>query len=129
MKFNSTSEAVRHYVKELLSDGEVHTTEEIRSFVTSKLYDNVTSGIFSGAIRDLINKEPQYVNVGRGQYRLIEDQSILVLSVQKSLENAISEIKQELDNISVSTLTEEEFDDVRNIQAILKGINKLKELI
>src|SRR5699024_321957 len=130
MEFNSKSEAVRHYTKELLADKEVHSTEEIKEYVKERMNDeNISAGVFSGAIRDLLAKEPQYLNVARGQYPLIEDSSILMLHVEKSLSTAEADIRQELDKINVSSLTEDDFNDIKKAQTILKEIDKLKKSI
>ena len=130
MEFNSKSEAVRHYTKELLADKEVHSTEEIKEYVKERMNDeNISAGVFSGAIRDLLAKEPQYLNVARGQYRLIEDSSILMLHVEKSLSTAEADIRQELDKINVSSLTEDDFNDIKKAQTILKELDKLKKSI
>lgn len=130
MEFNSKSEAVRHYTKELLADKEVHSTEEIKEYVKERMNDeNISAGVFSGAIRDLLAKEPQYVNIYRGQYRLIEDSSILMLHVEKSLSTAEADIRQELDKINVSSLTEDDFNDIKKAQTILKELDKLKKSI
>ena len=130
MVFKSKSEEVRHYTKELLSDKETHSTEEIKRYVKDKMEEqDISPGVFSGAIRDLLAKEPQYVNVSRGKYCLVDDRSILMLHVEKSLNIAESDILHELDKIKVSSLNDDDFTEVRKVQSILKELHKLKEML
>lgn len=55
-QFSSNAEEIRYYIKQLLQDGAIHGIEEMRSYVErhSSNSANFTTGMYTGAIRDLV---------------------------------------------------------------------------
>lgn len=125
--FVSLSEEIRYYMKDLLSDKKLHSTAEVKEYVRNTTNNNeISEGAFSGAIRDLLAKEPQYTNPKRGYYQLNDTDSLLLLTVEKVLTDAKEEIDNELKKIDGSKITEDIFNDVVRTQNV---VNELKNLL
>lgn len=73
--FSSNAEEIRHYIKEFLQDGEMHTIEEMRGYVEQHSANsaNFTTGMYTGALRDLVrNSRGRYINPVRGKYQMAQ---------------------------------------------------------
>lgn len=68
MTFKSNAEEIRYYMKELLNTGKEYTVDEIKEYVSSKSGKSFSSGTYAGAMRDLIERDPNYFVPRRGIY-------------------------------------------------------------
>jgi hypothetical protein len=67
-QFNSNADEVRYFTKQLLSDFKEHSIQEIKGYVHQKSGKQFSHGTMVGAIRDLLEKNPNFENIRRGIY-------------------------------------------------------------
>lgn len=123
--FNSNAEKIRHYTKELLKDKDKHSLKEIKYYVEKHTDERFSHGCYSGALRDLINKEKSFKRVERGYYKFSE-------SPKKHFENRIDsilaetvvKINNELSDFNISDASERDLDIVREYKRIVDCIQK-----
>ena len=95
-QFKSNAEEIRYYAKELLQDGALHTKDEIINYVKSHSdkANIFTDGMFTGAIRDLVqNNNGAYINPVRGHYQRAPQASGEL--VRQKLQNNIIDVLNE----------------------------------
>lgn len=71
MPFQSNAEEIRHYLKQLLEDGQPHSRTELFNYVNSNSSNgcSFTVGMLSGALKTLTDSSDVYVCVQRGVYQ------------------------------------------------------------
>lgn len=125
--FSSLSEEIRYYMRELLSDKQLHSTAEVKKYVKNASNNHtISDGSFSGSIRDLLAKDPHYTNPKRGYYQFSDTDPVLLLTVEKIIEDSKNEIETELKKIDGSKITEDMFPEIVKTQKI---VSKLEEIM
>ena len=144
MKEISRSRAAREYIKELLSDGEEHTSKEISIYIKKRWQDEhgfeveMTNGCISRGLMDLIdiNKESgeiRYARVKEGIYKQYKEEELRERSTNaliKIIDDTISKLDSELkklDKINVKDLSVENFKNVQIIKNITLSLNEYKQ--
>ena len=62
---------VKKYILELLSDGKEHTTIEIREYIlTQNIRLDKSSTLIRNILHNLKHENPNFINTGRGKYKL-----------------------------------------------------------
>lgn len=87
------TQQIKHIITELLSDGEVHTTQEIKEILATKkiTFDNSTSRL-RNVLYILKKENPNLFNPSHGIYQLVlSDKATCKRDL--SLEDAIAKIK------------------------------------
>lgn len=71
MPFQSNAEEIRHYLKQLLEDGQPHSRTELFNYVNSNSSNgcSFTVGMLSGALKTLTDNSDVYVCIQRGVYQ------------------------------------------------------------
>jgi hypothetical protein len=141
MKFNSKSEEIKFYVQELLADGQEHTREEIKEYVTKRAgHNNFTEGNFAGSLYDLVQRN-KIKSVRRGIYRLAEFTNFSISQdvnskdhdVQKKklnnqcisiLNNAIMELRNAANEIDILDVNEEELRVIALIKEVISSLQQ-----
>ena len=126
-KFRSNAEEIKFYTRELLDEGEEKTIQEIIAYVKKRSGKEFSSGMFSGAVNDLIDREKEYCRVGRGMYakRSVAEETEDVFD--SILKNAIQEVEQAR-HVDIQGLTPGRLNRLqRKSQKILSGLQALLE--
>ena len=126
----SNAEEIRKQYKQCLMDGQPHSREELFSFV--KEHDNgtkYTEGMLSGALKTLIDKEKEYIQVERAIYQFVEGYQQDIISQYISIfENMLTNI----DKVSVdpfSLLEELNKKDKEKMEQIKNCIEEVRKII
>lgn len=95
---------------------------DIREFLNSNHNIDFSPGIFSSAIRDLIDEEERIINIDRGVYMFVK--STKKLEINTILDNAIDELK----HAAFINFLDVEDLDVRYIKEIPNLIKKIEDM-
>lgn len=143
LKKVSKSRACREFLKDCLADKKEYLAKDLKIYVQQKAVEKkivnseeeITSGIFSRACQDLLEKEHgKYIRDTDGFYKIvtgeiphksIEDISIKQ-GITKILEDTIKKLNKEVSKKSNLELTKEDFKSIQDIKSI---ITFLKEKI
>lgn len=92
----SNAERIKECFRQLLMDGQPHSREELFQFARQK-DRNYTDGMLSGALKTLVDKEIQYIQVERGIYQFVKEKEDLVSQYIDIFKNT----QKQLNNVSV----------------------------
>lgn len=98
--YSTPAETIRHFAKNLLSDNQRHSRQEIIAFVERETGGaDFSAGNYSGTLRDLI-KEEGYISPDRGWYQFIGENEKKELELKKIVpalyEEVIKRLKVEI---------------------------------
>ncbi|MDN4609230.1 hypothetical protein [Sporosarcina highlanderae] len=137
--YETNATVIKHFAKELLSDGEKHSRKEIIDYVEKKTgRTDFTDGNYSGSLRDLL-KEPGYENVERGWYAYrspsdemgaahsdnvkgMESAESLNEIIYAILNRTIAQIETEVGKKNPLHLTNEDFESISKVRATIETI-------
>jgi len=137
-KFHSQADEIRYYVKQLLNDDEEYAVKVIKDFVEEKSGKQFSDGAYAGSLRDLIKKEPEYINPRRGIYKY-QDPKMQATKYQNHLEegavnilkdtlNALYEHVDQLNPLTISEHQQKVLNSLKDTVDFLKNtINELEE--
>ncbi|QUP87728.1 hypothetical protein KD909_03055 [Exiguobacterium sp. PFWT01] len=137
-EFNSIAEEIRYHAREFMKDGAEYAAKDVKAYVKANMKDQVSDGAFAGAIRDLMQKEDQYVVVRRGFYKFTGDserQNRMVYSKDNPfLDLSISMLNQTLRDIGDKLKEEVNIlelgnDEIRQIQDVKKLVEDVKAIV
>ncbi|MBP1994220.1 hypothetical protein [Paenibacillus eucommiae] len=135
LKFSSSADEIRYYVKELLSDRKEHKLQDIKEYVEKQAGKTFSHGNYAGTLRDLVKKEEGYENVGRAVYQYMggseSEESIhqvpLKESIQNILLNTIHRIESEAGSRNPLHLDAADFKLLTKIKMILVSVEGMVE--
>lgn len=109
MTFNSNAEEIRHYMRELLNQGGEYTVEQIKTYVHEKSGKDFSNGTYAGAMRDLIDRDPNYHIPRRGIYAAknqhpSSDGDIFTEIIRQTLREVDEACKVDISKYTVSEL-------------------------
>ena len=125
----SNAVRIKESYKLLLSDKQPHYREEMFSFAKGQNIDNAyTEGMLGGALKTLVDKEKDYVQVERGVYQFIERNKNNIFSQHIDIfENAL----EQFDKINVDpfkfidSITEGQKEQLKHIQSTIEEMRKI----
>lgn len=121
--FRSGSDEIKHYVVELLEDDKGYSVDEIREYVESKSQKTFTRGQLAGVLSRLV-KSGDYMSTERGMYtKAIEYPDIKTIS-GIIFKKAIDDVMRHIDKLNVMDLTQQDFDNIRNIKDTIELVKK-----
>lgn len=136
-EFNSIAEEIRFHAREFMKDGDEYAAKDVKAYVKANMKDQVSDGAFAGAIRDLIQKEDQYIVVRRGFYKYTggsfskdstvysKDNPFLNLSIimlNQTLRNIGEKLKEEVNILELEDSEIRQIQDVKKLVEDVKGI-------
>jgi len=104
--FNSNAEEIRYHARQLLDGGEQKTKLEIIAYLQAVASREFTQGMISGALNDLITKEPVYQRLRLGVYQKAPQPETHYDELDTVIKNAIAAIESAL-KMDIRTLTPE----------------------
>jgi len=131
----SDAEVIRHYVKELLSNGKRYRTSYIKKYVRERTGENFSAGAYSGALRYLVIREPSITNPQKGYYQLVNSNSFVesAISVYKDNIQKINDVASTVSILSMNPEQEKVMDILRDtnnhLSQSLSQIEKISEFI
>ena len=128
-RFRSNAEEIKFYIKQLLDDGQPKSIREIIQYVKEKSGKDFTSGMLSGAVNDLIDREREYQRVSRGVYAKRvsspdnEPEAVFNAIIQKS----IAEVENAR-HVDIANLTPEHLEKIqKRYRKIITSLHALLE--
>ncbi len=123
MTFNSNAEEIRYYMKQLLNSGGEHTVDQIKTYVREKSGKDFSNGTYAGAMRDLIDRDPNYHIPRRGIYAAknqhpASNNDVFTEIIQQALHAVEEACKVDISQYTVSEL-----------QALQVRSSKIKEAL
>lgn len=133
-KFRSNADEIRYYFEELLSDGKEHDRKEMIQYVRQNAANSqrFTEGMYTGALRNLVEMNEAYSCVRRGIYQkkiqTAEKNSEDILS--NRIMEILSNTKTQLMNCNISVfdiskMSERDKKVVEQIGKIVEDIDRL----
>lgn len=133
-KFRSNADEIRYYFEELLSDGKEHDRKEMIQYVRQNAANSqrFTEGMYTGALRNLVEMNEAYSCVRRGIYQkkvqTTEKNSEDILS--NRIMEILSNTKTQLMNCNISVfdiskMSERDKKVVEQIGKIVEDIDRL----
>lgn len=128
MNFKSNAEEIRYYMKQLLDKGGEHTVDEIKQYVHDKTEKDFTNGTYAGAMRDLIDRDPNYHIPRRGIYasKTLNTSSYNFDIFDDIINQALSSI-DEACKIDITKLTVSQIEEIQKRSIQIK--DTLKSLL
>jgi len=123
MTFKSNAEEIRYYMKQLLSSGNEYTVDQIKAYVKEKSGKNFTNGTYAGAMRDLIDRDPNYYIPRRGIYAAKNPRTSSTNDVFTGILQQALHAVEEACKVDISQLT------VQEIQALQTRSAKIKDTL
>lgn len=125
--YKSNSEEICFYIKELLKDGKEHSRKEIEKYILehSPNANNFTVGMFTAALKNLVNNTECYVKVAHGYYQKLS-RSEMLKNNQKQMIDILNKTCDDLKMASVFNIIGMTSEELRDAQEFS---DKLKELI
>nr|WP_294678467.1 hypothetical protein [uncultured Blautia sp.] len=132
----SNAQRIKEYYKALLKDGRVHTRQELFEYVKTQDDSAYTNGMLSGALRSLVDVEPEYKWMGRGMYQMTAHSNgdcyadRLISNYVRILKNAVAQInKEEVDAFEILEFTEEDREKMKEVKNCIRRMeNTIKKL-
>ncbi|NFF82856.1 hypothetical protein FC764_16925 [Clostridium botulinum] len=142
----SKSRVCREFIKELLADEKGHLASELKIYVKKRAVeeeivqdeDDITSGIFSRACQDTLEKEKRrYTRDENGYYKMVveeipfnENEEISInYGIIKILEDTVKKLNKELVRKNQLELTKEDFETIQKVKPIIDFIKEKVEVI
>jgi len=127
-QFTSKTQEAKFYIKQLLDDGEEHTTAEIKEYVRQNMKEEqVSEGILAGGIRDLVIEDPLYESVKRGIYvkKDIDESKYLTNSIKDKLKRVSTDIEREIKNVDTMKINDNLYTEIRKSQEALEDLKTI----
>lgn len=128
MRFNSNAEEIRYHMKQLLNQGGEYTVAQIKEYVHAQTGKDFTTGTYAGAMRDLVDRDPNYYIPSRGIYAAVTH-NVATRSddvFDTIIRQALSAV-EEACKMDITTLTVSEIQQLQSRSSRIKS--GLKELL
>lgn len=129
--FSSNAEEVRYFAKKLLEDGQEHSVQEIKDFVTShsEHSQDFTIGMYAGALRSLVqNSNGRYITVKRGKYQRAKTETTKTDScLKQNVVNILEDFCKQLEDACTINILNIDKKDLKIAQKTGELINFLRE--
>jgi hypothetical protein len=125
----SDSEEIRYYAKKLLANGQAHSVQSIKKYVSKISKKDFTEGTFAGALRDLVKKNKEYINPKRGYIQLINDergQKTVVEEACNILDQTTKALYSEVSRLHPFEMTKDEENAVNNLKKLIHEIKRVQ---
>lgn len=138
-----TTAEIKMLIKECLADGNAHTVQEFREYITSRKGDDFTRGQISGAVFQLSSggviksvERGLYVKDGTDEKNGIEETGKITNNTPESVdfrnqvEKCLEEMDERLNEIVKDTdvwnLDDNSFEYLREVRRLREGIMRLR---